>query len=102
MEENIDDYQINPNITSYNTLLKKIDDYGPLNKVINDINILQEIISYPDNGLLLALIEKINYTYDILPKFYSLSIILSHIVELIQKTQLFQVTFCTTLSLKLK
>ncbi|MBQ8892645.1 MAG: hypothetical protein IJ068_07280 [Bacilli bacterium] len=61
MEENIDDYQINPNITSYNTLLKKIDDYGPLNKVINDINILQEIISYPDNGLLLALIEKINY-----------------------------------------
>lgn len=48
----------------------------------------------------LNLIEKINYTYDILPKFYSLSIILSHIVELIQKIQLFQVTLITTLSLK--
>ena len=50
----------------------------------------------------LNLIEKINYTYDILPKFYSLSIILSHIVELIQKIQLFQVTLFTTLSLKYK
>ena len=61
METYIDDYKINQDITSYYTLLKKIDDFGPLREVINDVENLKEIIIYPDSGLLLALIEKINY-----------------------------------------